>query len=278
MANYANTLAPKRAAAAKNKAQEVVYEANGKRLTLNPGMVKKYLVSGDADRVTDREIVVFMQMCANAGLDPWQREAYCIKYGDRPATMVIGKEAFQKRADADPNFDGQEAGIVVVDEDGSLQHREGSLVLPGEKLMGGWAKVWRKDRTHPSVAECSLEEYMGRKKDGSVNSQWSGKSATMIRKVALVQALREAFPARLGGLYTSEERGFAEPVEAAFTEVPEELPPDGQTPQQPSRPAAPQLSRPEPAPAVTVPGDAAQPAAAPAAASDEDDFFAGMEG
>ena len=278
MANYANTLAPRKDAAAKNKAQEVVYEANGKRLTLNPGMVKKYLVSGDADRVTDREIVAFMQMCSNAGLDPWQREAYCIKYGDRPATMVIGKEAFQKRADADPNFDGQEAGVVVIEEDGSLQRREGALVLPGEELVGGWAKVWRRDRAHPSVAECSLEEYMGRKKDGSVNSQWSGKSATMIRKVALVQALREAFPARLGGLYASEERGFAEPVEAAFTEVPEELPPDGQTPQQPSRPAAPQLTRPEPTPAVTVPGDAAQPAAVPAAASDEDDFFAGMEG
>ena len=58
----------------------------------------------------------------------------------------------------------------------------------------------------------------------------------------------------------------------------DKTPPDGQTPQQPSRPAAPQLTRPEPTPAVTVPGDAAQPAAAPAAASDEDDFFAGMEG
>ena len=216
MANYANTLAPKRAAAAKNKAQEVVYEANGKKLTLTPGMVKKYLVSGDADRVTDQEIVTFMQMCANAGLDPWLREAYCIKYGNEPATMVTGKEAFQKRADADPNFDGQEAGIVVLDPDGILQHREGALLLEGETLVGG--------------------------------------------------------------LYASEERGFAEPVEASFTEVPEELPPDGQTPQQPSRPAAPQLSRPVPAPAVTVPSDAAQPAAVPAAASDEDDFFAGMEG
>lgn len=265
MANYGNTLAPRKDAAAKNKAQEVVYEANGKRLTLNPGMVKKYLVSGDADRVTDREIVVFMQMCANAGLDPWQREAYCIKYGDRPATMVMGKEAFQKRADADPNFDGQEAGIVVVDEDGSLQHREGSLVLPGEKLMGGWAKVWRKDRTHPSVAECSLEEYMGRKKDGSVNSQWSGKSATMIRKVALVQALREAFPARLGGMYASEERGYDEPVEAPFTEVPDE-------PAAGSQPAPQQLAEPERR--AAAPG--AQPA--PTASSDENDFFAGMEG
>ncbi len=43
----------------------------------------------------------------------------------------------------------------------------------------------------------------------------------MIRKVALVQALREAFPARLGALYTAEERGYAEPVEATFNEVPE---------------------------------------------------------
>ena len=265
MANYGNTLAPRKDAAAKNKAQEVVYEANGKRLTLNPGMVKKYLVSGDADRVTDREIVVFMQMCANAGLDPCQREAYCIKYGDRPATMVIGKEAFQKRADADPNFDGQEAGVVVIEEDGSLQRREGALVLPGEELVGGWAKVWRRDRAHPSVAECSLEEYMGRKKDGRVNSQWSGKSATMIRKVALAQALREAFPARLGGMYASEERGYDEPVEAPFTEVPDE-------PAAGSQPAPQQLAEPERR--AAAPG--AQPA--PTASSDENDFFAGMEG
>ena len=33
----------------------------------------------------------------------------------------------------------------------------------------------------------------------------------MIRKVALVQALREAFPSTFGGMYIAEESGYAEP-------------------------------------------------------------------
>lgn len=36
-------------------------------------------------------------------------------------------------------------------------------------------------------------------------SLWNEKPSTMIRKVALVQALREAFPAQLGAMYTPEE-------------------------------------------------------------------------
>ena len=32
----------------------------------------------------------------------------------------------------------------------------------------------------------------------------------MIRKVALVQALREAFPTTFGGMYSAEETGFVE--------------------------------------------------------------------
>jgi hypothetical protein len=36
-------------------------------------------------------------------------------------------------------------------------------------------------------------------------SSWAKIPATMIRKVALVQALREAFPSDLGGCYDSAE-------------------------------------------------------------------------
>lgn len=260
MANYGNSLVKK---AEQKKSQEVVYKANNQTIKLTPGMIKKYLVSGDAERVTDQEVVMFMQLCANACLDPWQREAYCIKYGNSPATMVVGKDAYQKRADADPNFDGQEAGVVVVDADGILQHRDGCLVLDGETLVGGWAKVWRKDRKHPSTAECSLMEYCGRKKDGQPNGQWSGKPATMIRKVALVQALREAFPARLGGLYVAEERGVEEPVEAKFTEVPNN---------ESAAPAA--IEEPQQRPQIAVQPEP-QPEEVPAPV--DDDFFAGVQ-
>lgn len=263
MANQGNRLAPKKEGA---KPLEITYQANGREVRMTPGMVKKYLVSGNPDAVTDQEIMMFMMLCKNAGLDPWLREAYCIKYGNsQPATLVVGKEAFQKRADAEPAFDGQEAGIIVLDADGKLQRREGTLLLADETLLGGWAKVYRKDRSHPSVAECSLSEYIGRKKDGSINGQWGGKPATMIRKVALVQALREAFPARLGALYTSEEKGVEEPVEAPFTEIPDE-------PEEAPQPAR-RLQEPRPmmaAPQQPAPQDDELPPPPM-----DDDFFSG---
>ncbi|MGN0983448.1 MAG: phage recombination protein Bet [Gemmiger sp.] len=244
MAQYANSITKK---TAKSADQTCTFTANGAEVKLTPATVKNYLVSGNADRVTDQEIVMFINLCKYNGLNPWLREVYCIKYGNSPATMVVGKETFQKRADADPNYDGQQAGVIVLGADGSVKQREGCLVLPEEQLVGGWAKVYRKDRAYPSTAEVSLDEYLGRKSDGSPNGQWTSKPATMIRKVALVQALREAFPARLGAMYAAEERGVPEPVEAAYSEVPEDM---GVLP-----PAAPAM-----------------------AAGAEDDFFAGTEG
>lgn len=70
---------------------------------------------------------------------------------------------------------------------------------------GGWAKVFIKGRETPEYQSVSFDEYVGRKKDGTINSQWSKKPATMIRKVAVVQALREAFPDKFQGLYAQEE-------------------------------------------------------------------------
>lgn len=260
MANYGNSLVKK---AEQKKGQEVVYKANGMDIRLTPGMVKRYLVTGDADRISDEEVWMFIRRCANAGLDPWQREAYLIKYGSEMATIVVGKDAYQKRADAEPNFDGQEAGVVVVNADGVLQHRDGGIVLPDETLVGGWAKVWRKDRKYPYAVEVNLQEYIVLKKDGKPNKQWSTRPATMIRKVALVQALREAFPARLGGLYVAEERGVEEPVEAKFTEVPND---EG------AAPAV--IEAPQQRPQITVQPEP-QPEEVPAPV--DDDFFAGVQ-
>ena len=79
-------------AKANNKA--VTFTAGDEQINLTPEMVKKYLVSGDASSVTDQEIVMFMMMCKGNHLNPWNREAYCIKYGTQPATMVVGKEAY----------------------------------------------------------------------------------------------------------------------------------------------------------------------------------------
>lgn len=195
------------------KEQSTSFSVNGMEVTLTPSVVRNYLVSGDKERVTMQEVAMFINLCKFSGLNPWLKEAYCIKYGSEPATMVVGKEAFLKRGESNPAYDGMASGIIVsIDETGEVEHRTGTFKLDGETIVGGWAEVFRKDRSHSTRVEVSFDEYAGRKKDGSLNSQWSKKPATMIRKVAQVQALREAFPSNLAGLYTAEEQGQEEPA------------------------------------------------------------------
>lgn len=56
-------------------------------------------------------------------------------------------------------------------------------------------KYGKINRTRASYEEVKLSEY------DTGKSLWNGKKATMIRKVALVHALREAFPSTFGALY-----------------------------------------------------------------------------
>ena len=191
--------------------QLVEYTVAGNKVQLTPNTVRNYLVSGNKDQVTIQEVVVFMNLCRFSGLNPWVREAYLIKYGSEPATMVVGKEAFLKRAEANKNYDGMESGIIILKNNGEVVYRTGILTLPDETIVGGWAEVFRKDRSHSTRIEVAFDEYAGRKKDGTLNQQWSKKPGTMIRKVAQVQALRETFPSEFGGMYAAEEQGLAEP-------------------------------------------------------------------
>jgi len=173
---------------------------------LSVDIIKKYI----CPTATDQEAYFFLQLCAAQNLNPFLREAYLIKYGTAPATLVTGKETFTKRADRQPQFNGYKSGIIVAVK-GALQYREGALLLAGESLLGGWAEVSRKDRDNAYRIEVTLSEYIGKKADGTTNAQWTTRPATMIRKVALVQALREAFPDAFGGMYSEEEAVAAVP-------------------------------------------------------------------
>lgn len=184
--------------------KSIEYEANGQMVKLTPGIVRKFLVNGSGN-VTDQEVALYLNLCKYQKLNPFLKECYLVKYGDQPATIVTGRETFDKRAFRNKHFKGKQAGVVVVKEDGSIENRVGAIVLQNETLVGGWAKVFVDGYMVPIEIQVSLDEYIGRKKDGTPNSQWASKPATMIRKVALVQALREAFPEEYGGLYSQDE-------------------------------------------------------------------------
>lgn len=178
--------------------KKITYNVGDEEITLTRNIVRQYLCRGDAANVTDAEIVQFMFLCKVNGLNPFVADAYLVKYKNSPAQLITSKSAFMKRAETGPNYEGYQAGVVVLREN-KIEEVEGSLLFPGDKLIGGWAKVYRSDRKFPSVARVGLSEY------SSGQSTWAGKPATMIRKVAIAQAFREAYPINLGGIYTPEE-------------------------------------------------------------------------
>lgn len=163
--------------------------------------VKNYLTSGNG-AVTEQETLMFIELCKAQKLNPFIREAYLIKFGNSPANIVVGKDVFVKRAYRNPNFEGMKAGIVVVGKDGLIEEREGSLKLKGEELVGGWCEVYTNDKKFPIKSVVSLEEY------SKSQSTWKTMPCVMIRKCAMVTALREAFPEDLQGLYDASEVGI----------------------------------------------------------------------
>ena len=186
-----------------NALQLATYTLEGGQV-LSATTVKNYIAPG----ATDQEVLYFIELCKAQKLNPFVRDAYLVKYGNQPAQIIVGKDVFLKKAGENPYFDGLKAGIVVVDKNGDVKEREGSLKVPGDELIGGWCEVYLKNREYPTKCLVSLEEYIQKKKDGTVNSMWSSKPCTMIRKVAQSQALREAFPNELRGLYEKEEMGI----------------------------------------------------------------------
>ena len=198
----------------------VKFNVAGKEVELSVALTQAYF----CPQATPAEAFVFNSWCAHNGLDPWKREAYLVKYGNSPAQMLTAKDAFTKRAESNPRYQGSQAGVVVINRDGQIENRLGELVLDGEELVGGWADVYVKDYVKPISAVISFSERC-QYKDGKPQAKWATSPGLMIRKCALVAALREAFPSDVGGMYVPDEMGYEEddtnnvPIEPQYQDV-----------------------------------------------------------
>lgn len=238
--------------------KQITYNVGDEEVTLSRTIVRQYLCRGDANAFTDAEIVQFMSLCRANGLNPFVGDAYLVKYNkDSPAQMITSKSAFMKRAETGLNYDGFRAGVIVM-RNNKVEEVEGSFCLPQDMLLGGWAEVHRSDRSFPIVARVSLKEYHSGK------STWAAKPATMIRKVAIAQAFREAYPINLGGMYTPEEDTVDEqeqPRQAPAPTVAIPQPETAEAPKQLDAAPAAKPAEPEPEP-VAVDAPAPQEAVA----------------
>lgn len=164
---------------------------------LNADTVRNYLVRGNGN-VTDQEVLFFLELCKSRHLNPLQNDAYIIKFGSQPANIIVGKDVFVKRADQHPQFEGMRAGILV-ERNNEMIEIEGTAKLKKDIIVGGWCEVYRKDRKMPIKSTVAFEEY------SKGQATWKQMPGVMIRKCAMVSALREAFPTDFQGMYDSAE-------------------------------------------------------------------------
>ena len=170
---------------------------NGLVVKLDEQIVRT--LTNNNEHITHDEVKLFIALCQNQKLNPLIREAYLVKYDNKkPAQQIVSVGAFQRIAEDNPNYDGMEDGVIVQAKDKIIK-RQGTMVYQGETLVGGWAKVYRKDRRVPTVVELNLKEY------AKGQSTWLSMPSTMINKCAKVGALRNAFPNSFNNCFADSE-------------------------------------------------------------------------
>ena len=158
--------------------------------------IKKYLETmGMANNLTRSEVEQFVEIAQGFGLNPFKREIYANKYGDK-FSVIVGFETYIKRAERS----GLLAGWSVVTS-GSVNYEK-----PKQSTLVATITIHRKDFQFPFIHEVYFAEYYGTRRDGTLTDFWKNKPMTMIKKVAMAQGFRLCFSDELGGMpYTAEE-------------------------------------------------------------------------
>jgi phage recombination protein Bet len=198
----------------KTKAVIEYRSQGGVDITLTPDAVRNFLVQGRKDMVTAQELMYFMNVCRARKLNPFIKDCYLIKYSSDPAAIVTSVDYFRKNARKAPDCKGWKCGIVI-EKDGSIDYREGSLILDNENLVGGWAEAQPEGWNEPKKHTINLTGYIKKTKDGKITRFWQPeRQPDMISKVAESQLLRQLWGEETTGMYSVEEMPSVEDVKA----------------------------------------------------------------
>ena len=157
--------------------------------------VKKYI----APNATDKELFMFMGIAKSYGLNPLKREIHFLKYGNNAASIIVGYEVYLKRADRTGLLDGWKCWI---EKD-----------IHGEKAI---IEIKRKDQSMPIHWEVYRSEF------DRQQSTWKTMPTFMLKKVAIAQGFRLAFPNEIGGFpYIPEE--LPQMVDTTSEKLPKEI-------------------------------------------------------
>ena len=223
---------------AEGKAVEFIPFGASEKIKLTVAMVQTMLAkpTRGGHKCSEGDAIKFMMLCRSRALNPFEGDAYIVGYDGANGpefSLITSQQAFLKRAEACSEFDGMESGVVVRDEEtGSESELHGDYYSTGQIVVGGWARVYRKDRKYPKFEKLRMATF------NKGISQWKSNPEGMIVKCAEAAALRAYFPTKLGGLYIAEEMKPANATSITvaspeFTALPEE----SERVQEPPKPA-----------------------------------------
>jgi phage recombination protein Bet len=169
-----------------NKNKEIkmssnIIEKKSGLIEVSEELIMDYLKSL-GNNLSEQHIKKFVHIAKAFQLNPFIREIYGIPFSNN-FNIIVGYEVYIKRAERSGMLGGWKAWT------------EGS----GAELKG-CIEIKRKDWEQPFYHEVYFDEY------NQNNSMWKSKPRTMIKKVAIAQGFRLAFPVELGGIpYTADE-------------------------------------------------------------------------
>jgi len=116
----------------------ITYQAkDGQQVELTFETIKRFLVQGRPEFVSNQEMVFFMGICKSRGLNPFAKDCFLVKYTQNdPEAIIVSIDFFRKRARAMPDCQGWQKGIIL-NRDGEVIRTTG-LMLDGDELLGGW--------------------------------------------------------------------------------------------------------------------------------------------
>ncbi len=159
---------------------------------------------GLASQLSQEEKLQFIEVAQAFRLNPFKREIHVAIYGEgeyRRMSIVVGYQVYLDRAERAGQLDGWRAWVEGQGED-----------------MKALVEIHRKDWHSPFVHEVYWKEAVQRKRDGTPPSFWTKMPRFQLKKVAISQGFRLAFPSELGGMpYDPAELPDAESAMSATT-------------------------------------------------------------
>lgn len=200
--------ATKQSLTTKVENKPVVYkDINGDEVSMSLSLLNNVLAPGS--NFTQYEAEAYFGMCQYLRLNPIKRECHLVKYGGKP-TIVITRDCYNDRAKKCKEYQGKESGVCFIDKDGCYGERQGTILLPGEELLGAFCKVYMKDRRVPEYVTVSFDEAKRVKENGELQATWKSQPVWMCVKVAEARCLKAAIPEFFAGTFAAEELGMEE--------------------------------------------------------------------